>query len=83
MSFSPGGFGDAGRLFTISTLIQTGKADRDVPVVLIGREFWMPLLNWMKEGHVGQWHTVSADDLDIWHVTDDLEEAVDWVCAKA
>lgn len=81
--FFPGGFGTLDELFTISTLIQTGKADRDVPVVLIGREFWMPLLNWMQEGHVGQWHTVSADDLAIWHVTDDLNEAVDWVSTKA
>lgn len=80
--FFPGGFGTLDELFTISTLIQTGKADRDVPVVLIGRDFWMPLLEWLQKTHAGIWHTVSAQDLDIWHVTDDLEQAVKWICEK-
>src|ERR1700674_1081956 len=73
--FFPGGFGTLDELFTVSTLIQTGKADRDVPVVLVGREFWAPLLEWIKTTHIGSWHTVSADDFKIWHVTDDLKEA--------
>ncbi len=77
--FFPGGFGTLDELFTISTLIQTGKADRDVPIVLIGREFWMPLMDWIKNAHVGTWHTVSLDDFDIWRVTDDLEEAARWI----
>lgn len=80
--FFPGGFGTLDELFTISTLIQTGKADRDVPVVLIGREFWTPLLDWMKQFHVRTWHTVSRQDLEIWQLTDDLEEAVHWICEK-
>ncbi len=78
--FFPGGFGTLDELFTISTLIQTGKADRDVPVVLIGTEFWMPLLEWVKHAHIGEWRTVSPEDLDIWRVTDDLKQAVKWIC---
>lgn len=78
--FFPGGFGTLDELFTISTLIQTGKADRDVPVVLIGREYWTPLLEWVKKGPVGTWHTVSENDVDIWRVTDDLKQAVNWIC---
>lgn len=78
--FFPGGFGTLDELFTVSTLIQTGKADRDVPVVLIGREFWMPLLDWLKNSHAGTLHTVSPQDLDIWRVTDNLAEAVKWIC---
>lgn len=81
--FFPGGFGTLDELFTISTLIQTGKADRDVPVVLIGTEYWMPLLNWMQEGPVARWHTAAANDLEIWRVTDDLKQAAKWIRAKA
>ncbi len=81
--FFPGGFGTLDELFTISTLIQTGKADRDVPVVLIGSEFWTPLFNWMREGHVGQWRTVAVADLEIWKLTDNLDEAAEWIYAKA
>ncbi len=80
--FFPGGFGTLDELFTISTLIQTGKADRDVPIVLIGREFWTPLLEWVKHALVGEWQTVSARDTEIWHVTDDLEHAAQLICEK-
>jgi uncharacterized protein (TIGR00730 family) len=81
--FFPGGFGTLDELFTISTLVQTGKADRDVPVVLIGKEFWMPLIDWVTNAHVGVYHTVSTEDLAIWRVTDDLNRAVTWICDKA
>lgn len=78
--FFPGGFGTLDELFTISTLIQTGKADRDVPIVLIGRDFWEPLLEWTRRDLIGKWHTVAARDLEIWQVTDDVREAVKMIC---
>lgn len=78
--FFPGGFGTLDELFTVSTLIQTGKADRDVPVVLMGASFWTPLLEWVRGTHVADLHTVAAEDLGIWHVTDNLAEAVDLIC---
>lgn len=80
--FFPGGFGTLDELFTISTLIQTGKADRDVPVVLIGREFWTPLLDWLKHTHSRAFRTISPNDLEMWMLTDDLEEAAQWICEK-
>lgn len=80
--FFPGGFGTLDELFTISTLIQTGKADRDIPIVLIGREFWTPLLDWVQAAHIAKWHTISPDDMKIWRVTDDLDQAVKWICEE-
>jgi uncharacterized protein (TIGR00730 family) len=81
--FFPGGFGTLDELFTISTLIQTGKADRDVPVVLIGTDFWKPLLEWIRSEHVGSMHTISPEDMEIWRITDDLSKAVEWISDKA
>ena len=52
------------------TLIQTGKID-GFPVVLIGTEYWAPLLalldDMIREG------AVSASDLNLFKVTDDLD----------
>jgi uncharacterized protein (TIGR00730 family) len=74
--YFPGGYGTLDELFTVLTLIQTGKADRDVPVILMGSEYWKPLTEWMKTALVDQFHTIDADDLDIWHLTDDIDEAL-------
>lgn len=80
--FFPGGFGTLDELFTISTLIQTGKADRDVPVVLMGRAFWTPLLDWVRTALVPTWHVVAPDDFGIWRLTDHVAEAVRLVSDK-
>ena len=73
--YFPGGYGTLDELFTVLTLIQTGKTDRGVPVILMGKDYWMPLTQWMKEQVLAR-RLVAPDDLDIWHCTDDIEEAV-------
>ncbi len=74
--YFPGGYGTLDELFTVLTLIQTGKADRSVPVILMGTDYWQPLTEWMKKDLVERFHTVNPEDLDIWHVTDDVQEAL-------
>ncbi len=70
----PGGFGTLDELFEISTLIQTGKV-RNFPVVLMGREFWQPLLDFMR-GTMIEAGTIDAADLDRITLTDDPDEVV-------
>lgn len=43
---APGGFGTLDELFEVLTLKQTGKVQRDLPVVLIGKKFWNSIVNW-------------------------------------
>jgi uncharacterized protein (TIGR00730 family) len=74
----PGGFGTMDEFFESLTLIQTLKVV-PFPVVLIGREFWGGLLDWIRTTMDQRFHTISPGDFNLFHVTDDVEEAVDIV----
>ena len=70
----PGGFGTLDEIFETATLIQTGKI-QDFPLVLMGKDYWMPLLEFMRGRLLAQ-KTVDAHDIDRILVTDSAEEAV-------
>ncbi|HEY6962483.1 MAG TPA: TIGR00730 family Rossman fold protein [Gaiellaceae bacterium] len=70
----PGGFGTLDELYESLTLIQTGKI-KHFPVVLFDVEYWNPMVRWIKEKLLGD-GMISADDLDLLHLTDDAHSAV-------
>ena len=37
---APGGFGTMDELFELMTLKQTGKMNREMPIVLFGKKYW-------------------------------------------
>ncbi len=71
----PGGFGTLDELFEVLTLIQTKKIDR-MPIVLVGSEFWSGLVDWMKQVMLKQFSNISPQDLDLFMVTDNIEELI-------
>jgi uncharacterized protein (TIGR00730 family) len=73
----PGGFGTLDELFEALTLIQTGKAE-NFPVVLIDTDYWGEMIDWIK-GEMLPDAMISPKDLDLLHVTDDLDYAVQTV----
>lgn len=79
--FFPGGFGTLDEFFELITLVQTGKVGRNVPIILVGRQFWEPLRRWMEEQMLHHMRSIAAADLTIWHLTDDIEEVVQLVQA--
>jgi uncharacterized protein (TIGR00730 family) len=70
----PGGFGTLDELFEALTLVQTRKVTR-FPVILYGSAYWGGLVDWIRETML-EAGTVSAGDLDLLHVTDDVGEAI-------
>lgn len=76
----PGGFGTMDEFFESLTLIQTLKID-PFPVVCIGHEFWDGLLSWMRNCQDRTFHTIDPEDLDLFIVTDDVEEGVEFLRA--
>jgi len=69
----PGGFGTLDELFETATLRQTGKL-RDFPLVLVGREFWRPLLDFLAT--LAEAGTIDPADLQRLRVLDSAEQAV-------
>jgi uncharacterized protein (TIGR00730 family) len=72
----PGGFGTMDEFFESLTLIQTLKVV-PFPVVLIGSDFWSGLVGWMRDVMERQFHNISPEDIDLFHLTDDVDEAID------
>jgi uncharacterized protein (TIGR00730 family) len=70
----PGGFGTLDELFEALTLVQTRKVT-SFPVVLVGTAYWGGLLDWLR-GTMLATGRVSAQDVDLVRVTDDLDEVV-------
>ena len=69
----PGGFGTMDELFEAMTLIQTGKI-RNFPVVLMGRNFYVQLLEFLQKMVANG--TINPTDLDLLMVTDSVDEAM-------
>jgi len=70
----PGGFGTMDEIFETATLIQTGKI-REFPLVLMGKEFWAPLIEFISERMVRA-RTIDDVDLERITITDSPDEAV-------
>jgi hypothetical protein len=71
----PGGFGTFDELFEALTLVQTQKVT-SFPIVLMGTAYWSGLVDWIH-GTVLAEGKISERDLDMFRLTDDVEEAVD------
>ena len=70
----PGGFGTLDEIFEVATLIQTRKV-KEFPLVLMGEEFWHPLLDFLGRRLIAE-GTIDAADYKRILVTDSVEEAV-------
>jgi hypothetical protein len=72
----PGGFGTLDELFEAITLIQTNKIEK-FPIILVGKEFWEGLLDWVKSTLLTKFNNVSAKDMDLIHLVDSADEVLD------
>lgn len=76
----PGGFGTMDELFEAITLIQTKKIT-NFPVVLMGTEYYSELVDTIRNRMVNE-GTISKDDLDLFLVTDSIDEMEDFLRAR-
>jgi uncharacterized protein (TIGR00730 family) len=74
----PGGFGTLDEMFETLTLVQTNKMAR-LPLVLMGKSFWKGLLIWLEKTMQEKHGYISDEDRLLLKVTDDPEEAIDYI----
>jgi uncharacterized protein (TIGR00730 family) len=74
----PGGFGTLDELFEALTLIQTNKIAKR-PVVLVGKEYWSGMTDWIKKTMLDAEQNISPADLDLFRLVDTPEEAVEYI----
>lgn len=73
--FFPGGYGTLDELFEIVTLIQTQKISEKIPVILMGADFWQPLLDWLDKTVYQKNKAIDKNDLKLCAVVDGVDQA--------
>ncbi len=79
MVVMPGGFGTLDELFEALTLIQTEKIKKKLPIILYGREFWERAVDLNSLVEFG---TIRPEDLDLFQVTDSVDEAYEIITGQ-
>ncbi|MFL6289658.1 MAG: TIGR00730 family Rossman fold protein [Thermoanaerobaculia bacterium] len=77
----PGGFGTMDEIFECATLVQTGKI-RSFPLVILGKDYWRPLSDFICHGMV-QEKTILPADCERILFTDSIDEAMDRIMSAA
>lgn len=73
--FFPGGYGTADEFLEILMLIQTKKMQK-ISMILVGKDFWQPLVIWFKKTMVEKNKTINPDDLKLFQIVDRAEDAM-------
>jgi len=76
--FYPGGIGTLNECFEILEMIQTKKM-QSIPVVLVGKEYWGGLVQWMRAEILVKHEMIDEADLQLFQLVDTAEEAFDLV----
>ncbi len=74
--YYPGGFGTMDELFEILTLIKTAKIPQ-APVILIGKDFWQPLLNFIENTLYEDYRVIPKDFMEIYKIVDNDDEILE------
>ncbi|GAB62076.1 MAG: TIGR00730 family Rossman fold protein [Candidatus Jettenia sp.] len=72
--FFPGGFGTLDEFFELITLVQTKKS-KPIPIILINREYWSPLLEWIENQIYKKNNAINPEDMHIYHLVNTADEA--------
>ncbi|MDR4507782.1 MAG: TIGR00730 family Rossman fold protein [Candidatus Brocadiaceae bacterium] len=73
--FFPGGYGTLDEFFELITLIQTKKS-KPIPIILINKEYWSPLLDWIQYHIYQKNRAIDKEDMELYRLVDSADEAL-------
>jgi hypothetical protein len=74
--FFPGGFGTLDELTELLTLVQTKKIE-PIPIILVGKDYWRPFIDWMEKSMLRHHRSIEKKDLEIFRLVSGVQEAYD------
>ncbi len=72
----PGGYGTFDELFELLTLVQTGKINKDLVIVVYGTDFWNEVVDFNA---LVKWGVISQEDLDLFRFSDSVDDAYEYL----
>ena len=76
--FFPGGFGTFDEFFEVVDNMELGMMPRS-PIVLVGKEFWQPVVDFVREKSCKVAGSVPQSEIDEWHIVETAQEAYDLI----
>lgn len=77
--FFPGGFGTLDEFFEIVNIIHNKKIHKKPLLIMVGKDYWQPLLNWLKTEVYGKHKAIDQADFDILNLADSAEETFEMI----
>jgi uncharacterized protein (TIGR00730 family) len=72
--FFPGGFGTLDEFFEVVDNMEMGYMPK-VPVILVGNEFWGPIIAFLRAKSAREANSVSETEINRWHLAEDAKDA--------
>jgi len=76
--YFPGGFGTLDEFFEVVDYMELGQMPRS-PIVLVGKEYWQPIVDFVRRKSIKEINSISESEIAPWHVVDTAEEAMEFV----
>jgi uncharacterized protein (TIGR00730 family) len=76
MVIFPGGFGTMDEMMEVLTLLQSGKIQKNLTVVLYGTDYWTKIINFQEMIRLG---VIAKDDMKIFKFCDSPEETYEYL----
>ena len=76
--FFPGGYGSLDEFFEVVDYMELGFMSRS-PIVLVGREYWEPIVNFLRTCAMDEVHSISPSEMENWHIVETADEAFTFI----